>query len=161
MRPKQPLTLSPCHLHPFRIPLHRSGNSVAVRLAISSFFKPSLKSPFRYMIFCFFTFEVSFQLSADGSLESSDVVGEEGALGVGGDVTTAAVARDTRAVGYSGIALVRNPLGVAGALATAATASAARDNPVEAGGLLDPEFLVSSVVRPCLVLHLSKPKRKG
>ena len=31
-------------LHPFRIPLHKSGNSAAVRLAISSFFKPSLKS---------------------------------------------------------------------------------------------------------------------
>lgn len=110
------------------------------------------------MIFSFFTFELSFQLSAGGSLESADVVGEEGALGVGVDVTTAAVARGTNtgAVGHSGIALVGDPLGVAGAAATAATAGAARDNPVEAGGLQGPEFLVGAVVRPYLVLRLSK-----
>lgn len=100
----------------------------------------------------------SFQLSAGGSLESADVVGEEGALGVGGDVTTAAVGRvtNTGAVGHSGIALFGDPLGVAGAAATAATAGAARDNPIEAGELHGPEFLVGAVVRPCLVLRLSK-----
>lgn len=111
------------------------------------------------MIFSFFTFEFSFQLSAGGSLESADVVGEEGALGVGENLTTAAVARGTNtgADGHSGIALVGDPLGVAGAAATAtATAAAARDNPVEAGGLQGPEFLVGPVVRPCLVLRLSK-----
>lgn len=78
-------------------------------------------------------------------------------------MTTAGGARGTNtgAVGHSGIALVGNPLGVTGASATAATASAARDNPVQAGGLQGPAFLVGSVVRPCLVLHLSKTKRKG
>lgn len=114
------------------------------------------------MIFSLFTFEFSFQLSTGGSLESADVVGEEGALGVGGHLTTAAVARGTNigADGHSGIALVGDSLGVAGAAAAAAaataTAAAARDNPVEAGGLQGPEFLVGAVVRPCLVLRLSK-----
>lgn len=107
------------------------------------------------MIFSFFTFEFSFQLSAGGSLGSADVVGEEGVLRVVGGVTTAAAARGTNtgAVGHSGTALVGDPLGVAGA---AATAGAARDKAVEAGGLQDPEFLVGAVVRPSLVLRLSK-----
>lgn len=116
------------------------------------------------MIFSFFTFEFSFQLSAGGSLESADVVGEEGALRVGGGGTTAAVARGTNtgAVGHSGTALVGDPLGVAGAAATTAkavTAGAARDNAVEVGELQGPEFLVGAVVRPWLVLRLPKKGR--
>lgn len=112
------------------------------------------------MIFSSFTSDFSFQLPAGGSLESADVVGEEGALRVGGGVTTAAVARGTNtgAVGRSGTALVGDPLGVAGA---ATTAGAARDNAVEVGGLQGPEFLVGAVVQPWLVLRLPKKGREN
>lgn len=115
------------------------------------------------MIFSFFTFEFSFQLSAGGSLESADVVGEEGALRVEGGGTTAAAARGTNtgAVGHNCTALVGDPLGVIGAAgtATAVTAGAARDNAVEVGGLQGSEFLVGAVVRPWLVLRLPKKGR--
>ena len=94
------------------------------------------------MMFSFFTFEFSFQLSAGGSLESADLIGEEGALMIWGGVTTAAAARGTNtgAVGRSDTALAGDPLEVAGAVTTA---GAAGDNEVEVGG-----FLVVSVFRP-------------
>lgn len=94
------------------------------------------------MMFSFFTFEFSFQLSAGGSLESADLIGEEGAFNIGGDVIAAAAARGTNtgAVGRRETALAGDPLGVAGAVTTA---GAAGDNEVEVGG-----FLVVSVFRP-------------
>lgn len=106
------------------------------------------------MICSFFTFEFSFQLSSGGSLESADLVGEEGALMIGGAVTTAAAARgiNTGAVGRSDTALVSDLLGVAGAVTTA---GATGDSAVEVGGLEGPEFLVGAIFRPWLVLRPS------
>ena len=88
-------------------------------------------------------------MSAGGSLESADVVGEEGALRVRGGVTTVAAARGTNAgaIGRSDTALGGDPLAVAGAAATA-TVGAAGDNAVEAGRLQGSEFLVGAVARP-------------
>lgn len=106
------------------------------------------------MICSFFTFEFSFQLSAGGSLESADLIGEEGALMIGGAVTMATAARGTNtgAVGRSNTALVGDPLGVAGAVTTA---GATGDNAVEVAGMEGPEFLVGAVFRPWLVLRPS------
>lgn len=72
-------------------------------------------------------------MGVGGSLESVDVGGEEGSLIVGGGVTTAAAqGTNTGAVGRSDIALIGDPLGVAG---TATTAGAAGDNEAELEGL--------------------------
>lgn len=106
------------------------------------------------MICSFFTCEFSFHLSAGGSLESADLVGEEGALMIGGGVATAAATRGTNtgAVGRNDTALVGDPLGVAGAVTTAC---ATGGNAVAVAGLEGPEFPIGAVFRPQLVLRPS------
>lgn len=92
----------------------------------------------------FFTFEFSLQLDVGSSLESAEVVGEEGPLVGGEGVTTeAAAARGTNsgAVGRSAT-LVGETLVVAGALRTGAG-----DREVEVGALQGPKFLAGAIVR--------------
>lgn len=112
------------------------------------------------MICSFCTFEFSFQLlSADGSLGLADSVREEGALMLGGGVTTAAAAAgrgtNTGAVGRSDTALVGDPPGVAGAVTTA---SGLGDDAVEVVVLEGPEFLPGAIFRPWLV---PRPSNNG
>lgn len=92
----------------------------------------------------FFTLEFSLQLDVGSSLESAEVVGEEGALVGGEGVTTeAAAARGTNsgAVGRSAT-LVGETHVVAGALRTGAG-----DREVEVGALQGPNFLAGAIVR--------------